>query len=90
MSKIIGKMLSIAPYITLEQSIIDDFVGSPVKLDEHRVGIVTKAWVEDNWVMVELELDKEQCVERRMHRSEKRLRPSAIRSYLGLDAVRRS
>lgn len=52
--KIKSKLLQLDQHTEFTTNALESFVGTKV----HGVpGVVTKAWVEDDWVMVEIELD---------------------------------
>ena len=50
------RLMYLEPYEVLEDHILMDLVGKPVTVKTDKIGIVTKAWVEDRWVMADLEL----------------------------------
>lgn len=53
--KITTKLLGLDNHTDFTDNALESFVGTKVN---GMPGTVTRAWVEDNWVMVEVDMDK--------------------------------
>ena len=54
MMKIKSKLLELGLHTEITDNALESFVGTRVN---GMPGVVTRAWVEDNWVMIEIDLD---------------------------------